>query len=224
VYVVSNAFKGKGKLNERHKYVEKVLNKTKLSKELPSYRIQIVALTRNEDSRRKKIALEMQPGYKPPKRKSKSSKGGASSKKKRSSTTSPLATKSNVKSRTKADDDFIVGDDDDDDDDISECSWNSSDEESMADDEQDDDTESEDEFDKMMLDDDESVDDINLDSDTEDAGEITFNHCVCGKVHGIPFWLQCDRCDAWYHAAKGCVGFDEDQANDEEWCCPECTE
>jgi len=214
------------KLIGRHKHVKNVLNKAKLSEELSSYHIQIVALTRNEDRRRKKIALELQPGYEPPKRRPKSSKGGSSKKKRSATTTTPLVAtntaKSNVKSRTNADDEFS---DDDGNTSDSDCSWNS-DDESMAHEEQEANTESDDEFEMMLLasHDDESVGDINLDSDTEDADEITFNHCVCGKVHGIPFWLQCDRCDAWYHAAKGCVGFDEDQAKDEEWCCPECTE
>lgn len=219
---MSNAFKDLGKLIDRHEYVEKILNKAKLTKKLSPYRIQILALTRQEDRRKKLIYAQMQPGYKPPERKPKSSKGGASKKKRSATTTTPLATKSNVKSRTKADDDFIVGDDDD----ISECSWNSSDEESEAD-EQDDDIESDDEFDKMMLepDDDESVDDINLDSDAEDAGETCFG-CTCGKDHGREpgqFWVQCDGCDDWYYVANGCVGFDYDCTPD-NWYCPECTE
>lgn len=228
-HVVSNIFKDKGKLLGRYLFIMGILDKAGLGKELSSYSMQIVARTIDEDRRRKQIYAELQPDYvPPPARKTKSSKGGASSKKRSATTTTPLATKSNVKSRTKADDEFIV----DDDDDISECSWNSSDEESMAD-EQDDDSESDNEFDKMMVDDDASAGDINLDSDTEDADDSDnedadkncFHHCVCGNAHGTPFWLQCDGCDAWYHVEKECVGFDEDEAeNKDNWYCRECME
>lgn len=57
-----------------------------------------------------------------------------------------------------------------------------------------------------------------------DDGNAWFN-CVCMHCHDerVPvFWVQCDSCCSWYNVARGCVGFDEDQAESITWICPGC--
>ncbi len=52
---------------------------------------------------------------------------------------------------------------------------------------------------------------------------------VCGAKHSPSrintFWIQCESCDSWYHAAKDCIGFNEKRANrpDFVWNCAVCT-
>eukprot|EP00559_Dactyliosolen_fragilissimus_P007426 CAMPEP_0184870950 /NCGR_PEP_ID=MMETSP0580-20130426/39335_1 /TAXON_ID=1118495 /ORGANISM="Dactyliosolen fragilissimus" /LENGTH=342 /DNA_ID=CAMNT_0027373349 /DNA_START=1205 /DNA_END=2233 /DNA_ORIENTATION=+ len=50
--------------------------------------------------------------------------------------------------------------------------------------------------------------------------------CVCGKTHSSPstvFWIQCDSCDAWYDVSPKCVGFSENEVDENEsWECPAC--
>jgi hypothetical protein len=57
-----------------------------------------------------------------------------------------------------------------------------------------------------------------------DDGNAWFN-CVCMQCHDerVPvFWVQCDSCCSWYNVARGCVGFDEEQAESIKWICPGC--
>ena len=56
--------------------------------------------------------------------------------------------------------------------------------------------------------------------------EAPWNGCVCGETHPRPivvFWIECDKCKAWYNVSPKCVGFDEEKAaNMNVWNCWEC--
>ena len=51
--------------------------------------------------------------------------------------------------------------------------------------------------------------------------------CVCGEIHNlrhVVFWIQCDGCQAWYNAAKKCLGFSEEEAIARgKWTCWACS-
>ena len=171
VLIVCNTVKDESKIDGRHRFVKKILDKAGLAKELDQYAIQIVAWTRSESRRQSKIHAELQPDYVPPTHKPKSSScckpksscsrkpKSSSSQKKRGTTTKPLGD-NNGKTR---EDEFVVGDDSGNE----SSEWNS-DEESVFEEEPEDNTESDDEFERMLESDGE-YDDINIDSDDEDG-------------------------------------------------------
>jgi hypothetical protein len=57
---------------------------------------------------------------------------------------------------------------------------------------------------------------------------LIHHHSVCGVKHPPSrlntFWIQCESCNSWYHVAKECIGFDDEQANlpDFVWNCLAC--
>ena len=231
--VCNSVFKQKKKIGGRHRYVMDILKRAGLAKDLSPFAIQIVAWTRDEARRRRKINAELQPDYVRPEKKPKSKDTTTTSSNKRKK----ARTVKKAPTAAKPLGDHNVQDDEaDDDGDESDGGWDS---EASEDEEEEleDTTESDIEFEAMMLDsDDESFGDINIDSDDEDGndklaheddtGDVVLG-CICGRPHDLPspklFWIRCDNCDAWYHVSADCINFDEITAEKlDSWRCPSC--
>ena len=231
IHLVSNFFKQKNKLGGRHRYVMDILKRAGLAKALSHFVIQIVALTRAEERRRRKIDAELQPDYVHPEKKTKSkdtttTSSNSNNKRKKARTTKPLGAH-NVPDDESMNE-FIVDDDSDE----SDGGWDS---EASEDEEEEleDTTASDIEFEEMMIDsDDESFSDINIDSDLQvhedGTGDVVLG-CICGRPHDhdLPsdklFWIRCDNCDEWYHVSADCTNFDKITAETlDSWRCPSC--
>ena len=55
-----------------------------------------------------------------------------------------------------------------------------------------------------------------------------FKYCSCGSNHnnnadGQSFCIECEKCGDWWTVHPTYVGFLEDEAENNEWNCPDCT-
>ena len=51
--------------------------------------------------------------------------------------------------------------------------------------------------------------------DQYENDENVWSGCVCGEIHEPPipvFWIQCDRCDAWFNVWERCIRVSEEEA------------